>query len=143
MELTTAGQFQVLYYGADGQLHANLSRWEGSCTIPAGEEVRFTAVPGYPEQLRANSGGQLMLSCEVPLEVTSAVRQRFPMVTGLKTGEMVPKSPDRPSLILRRAGDMGLWDLAKAAGTTVEAIRRANGLTEDPAPGRMLLIPVP
>ena len=53
------------------------------------------------------------------------------------------KDPDRPSLILRRAGEQGLWDMAKAAGTTVDVIRRANGLTEEPAPGSMLLIPVP
>jgi len=144
IEVTVPGQFQALYYGADGQLQAGSARWEGRYTVPAGEEadLSVTAVPG--ELPRANSDrGQLALSCQVPLEMTASVRQKFPMVTGLKTGEVLPKDPDRPSLILRRAGDQGLWDIAKAAGTTVEAIRRANGLREEPAPDRMLLVPVP
>ena len=52
------------------------------------------------------------------------------------------KDPNRPSLILRRAGDQCLWDIAKAAGSTMEAIRKANGLSGEPAPEQMLLIPV-
>jgi LysM repeat protein len=35
-----------------------------------------------------------------------------------------------------------LWNLAKASGSTMAAIRKANQLTQDPQPGQMLLIPV-
>lgn len=64
------------------------------------------------------------------------------MVTGLELGEQRRLDPNRPSLILRRIGEDRLWDIAKASNSTVEAIRKANGLQEEPAPNQMLLIPV-
>ena len=36
-----------------------------------------------------------------------------------------------------------LWELAKATNSTVEAIRKANGLTGQPSADQMLLIPIP
>ena len=57
-------------------------------------------------------------------------------------GEENRPDPGRPSLILRRAGEGSLWDLAKASGSTVSAIRSANGLEEEPLDDRLLLIPV-
>ena len=65
------------------------------------------------------------------------------MVTGVEVGQRKQPDPNRPSLILRRAGESRLWDIAKSAGSTVEAIRSANGLTGEPNPEQMLLIPVP
>ena len=59
--------------------------------------------------------------------------------------EKLPEQQDgsqRPSLILRRAGEEGLWELAKKTGSTVAAIRSANKLQEEPKPGQLLLIPV-
>ena len=64
------------------------------------------------------------------------------MVTAVTLGEKKPMDPHRPSLILRRAGEDDLWNLAKKCGSTVEAIREANGLQEEAAPDRLLLIPV-
>ena len=48
----------------------------------------------------------------------------------------------RPGLIIRRTcrGER-LWDIAKQYGSTREAIRSANSLTEEPAEGTLLLIP--
>ena len=69
--------------------------------------------------------------------------QGFSMITAMETGEERQPDPNRPSLILRRAGESRLWDIAKSAGSTVEAIRSANGLTGEPNPEQMLLIPVP
>ena len=40
-------------------------------------------------------------------------------------------------------GGLDTVSLAKEYGTTVEAIREANGLEDMPSPERMLLIPVP
>ena len=64
------------------------------------------------------------------------------MVLGLELGEEQGKNPDRPSIVLRRADGTRLWDMAKKAGSTVEAIRKANALEGEPASGQMLLIPV-
>lgn len=144
LEVTVPGQFQVLYYGPDGTLQAGSARWEGKWTLPAGEETSLWLLPVQGEQPKASSeGGQLALSCPVAVDMWAWARQSIPMLTGFSMGAPVEKDPQRPSLILRRAGEQGLWDMAKAAGTTVEAIRRANGLTEEPVPGSMLLIPVP
>jgi hypothetical protein len=64
------------------------------------------------------------------------------MVTGLQVGEISPKDPARPSVILRRAGEEALWSIAKSTGSTVTAIRDANDLETEPEFGRILLIPV-
>ena len=40
-------------------------------------------------------------------------------------------------------GQESLWDIAKATGSTVEAIMEANHLSETPAPDTMVLIPIP
>ena len=50
---------------------------------------------------------------------------------------------NRPSVVLRLASaNEGLWDIAKAYGTTTEQILQANELESDALPfGKMLLIP--
>lgn len=143
-ELTENGQFHVLYYGTDGSLHTGTGRWEGKNMIPAGDTTRMFASMALPEGIKGTVGaGQILASGELPLEMTASARQKLLAVTGLSLGGEIPKDPLRPSLILRRAGNHRLWDLAREAGTTVDAIQRANCLTEEPDPGRMLLIPVP
>lgn len=144
VELELPGQFQVLYYGTDGTLRAGTARWEGRQHVSADENTRLLVMPGPAEAPRAvSSGGQITLSGEVPLEMIAVANQSIPMVTGLELMESRQKDPDRPSLILRRTGEERLWDIAKASGSTMEAIRRLNGITEEPVPDRLLLIPVP
>ena len=144
LEIRLPGQFQVLYYTPGCVLQGTVGRWEGKLSLPAGEETIFWMTPETGEPARGRSaGGKLLLNAVSNVAMNARARQSIPMVTGISLGEVREKDPERPSLILRRAGDAGLWDMAKAAGTTVDAIRRANGLTEEPAPGKMLLIPVP
>lgn len=142
VEMEIPGVFQVLYYGEDGLLHSGSARWEGKQTIPADENSRITAVPSPGEPQAVAGNGSILVKAEVPMELVTTARQGIPMVTGVTLGEMRPADPNRPSLILRRAGDKRLWDIAKSCGSTVDAIRRANGLAEEPAPNQMLLIPV-
>lgn len=143
-EETSGGQFQVLYYGTDGSLRSGSSRWEETKQIPAGENVRIFGTVSPAESVRGTMGsGQIQTSGEISRDLTAMTRQTIPAVTGLTLGEEIRKDPMRPSLILCRPGRRRLWDLARENGTTVEAIRRANALTEDPEPERMLLIPVP
>ena len=70
------------------------------------------------------------------------LQQQFTMLTGLETGKAVAADPGRPTLILQRAGGSSLWEIAKQTGSTPDAIRRANGLKEEPEAQQMLLIPV-
>jgi len=64
------------------------------------------------------------------------------MVSGVEAGAQRNVDENRPALILRRVGDMRLWDIAKRSGSTVEDIRIINNLQGEPAPGQMILIPV-
>lgn len=137
------GTFQILYYGEDGILHSATARWEGQHMLSADENSEVWAVPMAVENMQALTGnGSVLAKLELPLEMTAATRQGFPMVTGVELGEEKEADVNRPSLILRRAGNARLWDIAKASGSTVEAIRKANHMEEEPAPGQMLLIPV-
>lgn len=142
VQLEYPGQFQVLYYGEDGRLHGSAARWEGSQTIPAGENSRILAVPMGGASQAVAGNGQIQVKAEMPVELTAAADQAIPMVTGVELGQQKQPDPGRPSLILRRAGGKSLWDIAKSSGSTMEAIRRANSLAGEPAPDQMLLIPV-
>ena len=140
--LEQPGAVQMLYYDEEGQLQAANHKWEGELSFPADDTVAVDALPGMPQlQLTAGSAG-VNVSVQIPVQMMSVTDQGLPMVTGVKVGENRTLSPDRPSLILRRAGEDSLWDIARKSGSTMEAIRRANGLESDPVPGQMLLIPV-
>lgn len=137
------GVFQVLYYGENGELGTANVHWEGELALPADARTQVEAEIGYPEKPALVQGdGSLELSLQLPVKLQAVSRGEVPQVTGLTLGEEQPKDPMRPSLILRRVGGDDLWRIAKDAGSTVEAIRRANELTQEPEPDRMLLIPV-
>lgn len=143
VELEYPGQFQVLYYDENGHLQGATARWEGRQTLQADANSRILAIPQGSDAQAITGNGRIQLKTELPVELTTTARQTIPMVTGVELGQ--PKQPDsnRPSLILRRAGEARLWDIAKASGSTMEAIRRANGLSGEPNPEQILLIPVP
>ena len=144
VELEVPGSFQVLYYGEDGVLRSGTGRFEGRQRLPADEDSRILAMPMQPEEPQPLAGnGTILMKGEVPLELTATSDRGIPMVRGLQLGQPRQVDPARPSLVLRRAGSGGLWDIAKAAGSTMDAIRQANGLESDPMPGQMLLIPIP
>ena len=142
VEMEIPGVFQVLYYGEDGVLHSGTARWEGTQGIRVDENSQITAIPMPAEAQAAAGNGQILVKADLPLDMTTTARQSIPMVTGVELGENRQPDPNRPTLILRRAGDKRLWDIAKAAGSTMESIRRANNLQEEPLPDQMLLIPV-
>lgn len=143
VELEYPGQFHVLYYGEDGHLHGAAARWEGKQSVQAAENSRMIAIPLGTEAQAITGNGRILVKTELPVELTATTEQSLPMVTGVELGQRKQADPNRPSLILRRAGESRLWDLAKAAGSTVDAIRRANGLSGEPDSDQMLLIPVP
>lgn len=143
IELQLPGMSQLLYYGEDGMLRACTGRWEGRQALFCDEHSQIRALPVSGEVQTMDSGGQFQLHGEQGLVLTAWTRQGMDPVTGITLGQERKKEPGRPSLILRRMGSGQLWDLAKESGSTLDAIRQANALTEDPVPGQMLLIPVP
>lgn len=141
--LEVPGSFQLLYYDADGVLEAKAEPWSGTIHIPAAEQsaIHTSVTPTqYPVQLPQADG--LRLTAQLRMDTVTMTQLQLPMVTALEVGEQLQSDPARPSLLLQRMGEGDLWSIAKASGSTVEAIRSANGLQEDPAPGQMLLIPV-
>ena len=143
IEMEYPGQFQLLYYGDDSRVHGSSVRWEGKQGIPAAVNSRILAVPMGAEAQSIAGNGSILTKAELPVDLTTTAEQTIPMVTGVELGQPKTPDPNRPSLILRRAGDSRLWDIAKASGSTMEAISQANGLTGEPSPEQMLLIPVP
>lgn len=89
-------------------------------------------------------GGSATVRAGLEVTVDSFGSSDLEMITGAELSEAAKPDPDRPSLIIRAPlPDATLWDLAKASGSTVEAIRGANHLTQDvPNPEKLLLIPV-
>jgi len=138
-----SGYFQMLGYDADGQLQGATSRWEGDWSAAASENTRMdmtTMVVGTPDAMPGTGNAQLR--ADMMLNSVTTSQQGIPMVTGVELGELREPNPERPSLILRRTGTESLWELAKSTGSTVDAIKKANGLQQEPESDRMLLIPV-
>lgn len=142
VEMELPGTFQVLYYGEDGILHSGTARWEGQYRMNADENSQITAAPMPAESQAIPGSGQILAKADIPMELTTTTRQSIPMVTGVELGEQRQSDPNRPTLILRRAGESSLWDIAKASNSTIDSIRKANNLQDEPAPNQMLLIPV-
>lgn len=142
LSMELPGRFQVLYYDENGNLQSNIARTEERFGLEAAPDSRVDPVllPGGPPTAVLGSG--IELRGESILQTQTSSRRGIPMVTGLQTGEARKEDRTRPSLILRRAGKGTLWDIAKSTGSTVSAIRTANGLEEEPAPEQILLIPV-
>ncbi len=143
ISLEIPGTVQLLFQEENGNLRAASSRWEGKLNWSAGDNVSLTAVPLAPSAPQMGvSGGRSTLRAELPLQLTATGGQGIGMVSALTLGEQTGADAQRPSLILRRAGEDTLWELAKKTGSTVAAIRSANKLQEEPKPDQMLLIPV-
>ncbi len=133
-----SGQFQVLCYDDTGSLQSAAPKWKSEQPGIAGTMLWATQ-EGVPQ---AAIGPETTLSAKLQLHSQTLSVKGIPMVTALEIGEASKPDPNRPSLILRRAGEDSLWQLARSCGSTVEAIRAANHLNDEPAQDQMLLIPV-
>ena len=141
--ITGSGSFRVLYYDEDGSLQSATAGWEAPWTVPVAEESRLHLAvrPSGRPQVSTN-GGNMTAKGDLTLCLQTVAEKGLSMVTELEVGEPIQPDPERPSLILRRVGEEPLWDIAKKSGSTVEAIRQANHLQEEPEFGQLLLIPV-
>ncbi len=141
LEIPALGQ--ILYYDPEGGLQSTASRWEESIyTEPVTDgDMEVNILPTGQCSVEPGENG-MTAETNVILETVVTSTKGLPMVTGLEMGQPMPKDPNRPSVILRRATPDGLWGIAKATGSSMDAIRKANDLQEDPEEGRMLLIPI-
>jgi len=143
IQLEFPGHLHALYQETDECLSSSLGRFEGELTLKTDPactvSVRRLPVPEPQLTLGADS---MDARVQLPVQLTAYGNETMEPVMAVELGEVRDPDPDRPSLILRRVGEDGLWEIAKSAGSTVEAIQKANGLQEEPEPGRLLLIPV-
>ena len=137
------GLMQALYVNQEGQLVCHTGRTcvrreyraDDQCRIyPYMETDMMTETVVTPEGT--------LLRPEVQLQLQTVFDSGIGMVQALEAGELTQPDPNRPSVILCRCGGRNLWELAKDCRSTVEAIQKANDLTQDPAPEGFLLIPV-
>lgn len=135
-----SGTVQLLYYGEDRSLHSAGLHWEEQQSIAAAEESRICL--SFREAAAQIHPGSSGVKLELPMKITVTEGAGLPMVTGAELGQPRQPDPNRPSLILQRAGEQGLWDIAKSCDSTMDSIRKANRLEADPIPGQMLLIPI-
>lgn len=142
-QIDLAGQMQVLYYNTDNQLQSTTARLEQSVAVATAENASMEATidPSGPAKISV-SGDEVLLEQQMQINMAAAAQHPLKMVTGLDLGEMQELDPTRPSIILRRCEDCSLWEIAKSCGSTVDAIREANGLDGEPEVDQMLLIPV-
>lgn len=142
-ELEYGGQCQVLFHDDNGALQGHSARWSQVWELPVSMDAEVLGTVQTVSRAQASpNAGQINLNGELQAEAMTVSQQGMPMVTELELGEMLRPDPGRPSLILRRAGEGSLWEIAKGTGSTVSAIQKANGLTGEPLDDRILLIPV-
>lgn len=143
VHLTVPAFAVVLYQDPGGTAQGINQRMEAHVEVKADDGSRcLSCVREIGGVQILGTGENLECRCEIGLELRFLSGQGMTMVTGMELGELRPEDPDRPALILRRSAGERVWDIAKASGSTVDSIRAANDLDGEPAPGRMLLIPV-
>ena len=138
-EMDFSGTVQVLAYNDEGHLESNQLRWNEQWELPvdSGSQIYPMVLSVTPAQI---SGGRI--SGEIEGQADSVAPGIGYAVTSMEMGEPTQPDPNRPSVILRRV-DGSLWDMAKQTGSTVDAIRAANHLTQEPVDSSILLIPIP
>lgn len=137
------GQLQMLYYDPEGVLQSVTAPWESRWNLPVAESAAVDtriAPAGKPQAIPG--AGNVNLRAEVNVDAIATAGQGIPMITAIDMGEPEKPNPNRPSLILCRVGKRRLWDVAKQSGSTVEAIKQANHLQNEPDSNTVLLIPV-
>jgi len=137
-ELENCGTMQMVYYDESGNLSARTEHYSAIWEIPGDCTVLGMLKDVEQPQMGMRGGAQSALQ----MEAVAVSDGTMEALSGLELGEPMPLDPARPSLILRRAGDNSLWQMAKESGSTVEAITKANGLDGEPRADQMLLIPV-
>lgn len=139
VEADVGGIFQMLYYDPEGQLQSTQTRWADTFQINVMDAASVTADIRLSGKAGYSAG---MLSADLVMDVSVTEPETVEMLSGLELGEATEPDPQRPSLVVTKAGNQSLWEIAKDNGSTVELIRTANNLEGEAAPESILLIPV-
>lgn len=141
-KLPLSMQFQMVTKDENGMITSTNGKIEQEVQFATGFGNYTAATVLECTKQARQSGDGVEISGKVNMQLQTFCMQTIPMVCEIKLGELEGPDPSRPSLVIRRMGEDGLWDLAKECGSTVEAIRSANKIETDPPEGKLLLIPV-
>ena len=145
LALTVDAWLVVLYLDENELVQCVRRSIPVSCRLDCPENARcicHCVCPG--EVFAAPAAGGAEVRFTVEFHCLTTVNDTVPTITDARLGEARSCGEgQRPSVVLRLAAPgEGLWDIAKAYGTTTEQILKANELEEEELPlGRMLLIP--
>lgn len=143
MQVQIPGIFTLLFRGADATLQSTNAYWEETMDLDIGSsDIAYTVIAPSGKTMATLGSNGVSMQADLLVRTNVENRRGLPMVTALELGEKKEPDPSRPSLILRKAGNNSLWQIAKETGSTVEQIQVANQLTQDPEPDRILLVPV-
>lgn len=135
----------LLYYDENGALQGRAAQSTASSRIALTGQCQCQASSRMAGPVQWSLGGG-EATLRIPLETTadSYAERELETIQAADLGEPVKPDPNRPSLILRTLdAPAQLWELAKASGSTLDAIRKANHL--EPAAMEaegLLLIPI-
>jgi hypothetical protein len=143
IQTVVPSSFQILYCDPEGVWQTAVVKDRAQWDTDAGRDTQlqlFWQRCGWPSA--SEEAGEVKLRQELTvIRDTDAEETHLP-VTGLVLGEMEEPGGQRPSVILRRPEGQRLWDIARSCGSTMDAIRQANGIEGKPENDQMLLIPV-
>lgn len=142
-EIVAPCQVQMLYYDTNGELQFMSFRSEEKQTINLAENAMCCAhidLPAAPNIIPTGNGVELRYPVSITAE--SFAENGYKSLCGGEIRENPKSANQRPAVIVRRtrSGET-LWDIAKASGTTVDKIRKANRLDSDVTSTGVLLIP--
>lgn len=143
--LTAEGWITVLYLDENGLVQCARRTVPVTCRLDCPEDYRCICTCRCPgEVFSAPTAGGVEVRFTLEFHCMTLCRTSVAMVKGARLGEArTAGEGPRPSIVLRLAAPgEGVWEIAKAYGTTEEQILQANELEDNDLPtGRMLLIP--
>lgn len=144
LKITLPVSIHVLGLDENGTLCARTGKGEASQELALSDQAlcRAAAAPSG-EPFASQTGDGVEARCSLSLDTACYAKQTLRALCG-GTIEEAPVEKTRPSVIIRAAQkNEELWNIAKACGSTSDAIRAANHLESDRLPdAAMLLIPV-
>lgn len=143
MEIMAPAMVNVLYRDGEGNLQCMTFRSELTEKVNLAENAGCRAMAEAGDVTAIPTGSGVELRYPVTMTVESFADRNYRTLCGGEVREMEPRRGARPAVIVRRtrSGET-LWDIAKASGTTVDKIRRANHMDAEVTDAGVLLIPM-
>lgn len=135
--------FQVLYYDDDNVLQCLTGKGEGSWQIPVGSNAEIYcnfSASGNPQARVERTG--VTIQRDILIQSAVCVDEEMQTISQIELQGEKCNLCERPSLVLRQAGQNSLWELSKKYGSTVEGIRSINQLLDETDKNKMLIIPI-